>query len=115
MDNACKIDNIKYQIIQCIQYHKVTKYIPSNAIKTVQYHTTLYDIPYEAFLTKTEHFWPKKGHFGQSGLENGLPSSLRRTYWKTEGIQSYLGIWGRYDPIKLGLSEAKKVGYMGIA
>ena len=43
---VCKIDNIRYQIIQCntMQYQKVTKYIPSNAIKkTVQYNTTLYD------------------------------------------------------------------------
>ena len=24
-------------------------------------------------------------------------------------------IWGRYDPIESGLSEAKRVGYMGIA
>ena len=57
-----------------MQYHKVTKYIPSNAIKTVQYHTTLYDIAYDTFQTKTEHFWSKKAHVGQSGLENGLPS-----------------------------------------
>ena len=43
------------------------------------------------------------------------PAFRAGIYRKTEGIQSYLGIWGRYDPIEPGLSEAKKVGYMGIA
>ena len=47
--------------------------------------------------------------------ENGLPSDRTDIYRKTEGIQSYLRIWGRYDPIEPGLFEAKKVGYMGIA
>ena len=46
-----------------MQYHKVTKYISSNAIKkTVQYNTTLM-IAYDAFQTKTGHFWTKKGTF----------------------------------------------------
>ena len=62
---VCKIDNIRYQIIQCntMQYQKVTKYIPSNAIKkqcnTIQH----YMIAYDAFQTKREHFWTKKGTF----------------------------------------------------
>ena len=53
---------IRYQIIQCntMQYHKVTKYIPSNAIKkqcnTIQH----YMIAYDAFQTKTEYFWAIK-------------------------------------------------------
>ena len=62
---ACKIDNIRYQIIQCntMQYHKITKYIPSNAIQkqcnTIQH----YMIAYDAVQTKTEHLWTKKGTF----------------------------------------------------
>ena len=58
---VCKIDNIRYQIIQCntMQYHKVTKYIPSNAIKKVQYIQN-YMITYDAFQTKTEYFWAIK-------------------------------------------------------
>ena len=66
-------------------------------------------------IEKNSIFSPKKGHFGQLVPENGLPSGQTGIYRKTEGIQSYLGIWGRYDPIESGLSEAKKVGYMGIA
>ena len=49
-------------------------------------------------------FWLKKSYFGQSVLENGPPSSRMSTYRKTEGIQSYLRTWGRYDPIEWGLS-----------
>ena len=30
------------------------------------------------------------------------------TYRKTKGIQSYLRIWGCYDPIESGASETKK-------
>ena len=62
--------------------------------------------------TRHSIFSSKKGHFGQLVPENGLPSGHLP---ENQGIQSYLGIWGRYDPIELGLSEAKKVGYMGIA
>ena len=53
--------------------------------------------------------------FGQSWPENGLLSGQTDIYRKTEGIQSYLRIWGRYDPIEPSLFEAKKVGYMGVA
>ena len=67
------------------------------------------------FGPKQSIFSPKKGHFGQSGPENDPPSGRTGTYQKTEGIQSYLRIWARYDPIELGLCEAKKVGYMGLA
>ena len=45
------------------------------------------------------HFWPWKGHFGLLGPKNSPPSSQTATYWKTKGIQSYLGIWGRYDQL----------------
>ena len=34
---------------------------------------------------------------------------------KTEDIQRYLKIWGRYDSIESGLSELKKGGYVGVA
>ena len=66
-------------------------------------------------LKPTSIIGHKKGHFGQSGPENGLPSGPTCTYKKTEGIQSYLRIWGRYDLIESGLSEAKKISYVGVA
>ena len=65
--------------------------------------------------SKNTIFSPKKGHFGQSGPENGPPSGPTGTYKKTEGIQSYLRTWGRYDLIESGLSEAKKMSYVGVA
>ena len=65
--------------------------------------------------SKNTTFSPKKGHFEHSGPESGPPSGPMGTYKKTEGIQSYLRIWARYDPIEPGLFEAKKVGYMGVA
>ena len=34
-------------------------------------------------------------------------------YRKTEGIQSYLRIWGTYDPIESELSDPKKGGLYG--
>ena len=42
------------------------------------------------FEAKNSTFGPKKGHFGQSGPENGPPSDQTATYRKTKGIQSYL-------------------------
>ena len=53
-------------------------------------------------------FGPVKGNFGLLGPKNGLPRGQAATYQKTEGIQSYLGICGRYDPIELGPSEPTK-------
>ena len=35
------------------------------------------------------------------------------TYQKTKVIQSYLRIWGRYDPIELDPSDPKKWGLYG--
>ena len=43
-------------------------------------------------------------------LKNGPPSGQTATYRKTEVIQSYLRIWGTYDPIELGPSDPKKWG-----
>merc|ERR1739846_277096 len=60
---------------------------------------------------KKPTFGPKKGHFGQSGPRNGPPSGQTATYRKTEGIQSYLRIWGTYDPIESGSSDPKKWGF----
>ena len=57
---------------------------------------------------KNSVFGPKKGHFGQSVPKNGPPSGQTATYRKTKGIQSYLRIWGCYDPIESGPSETKK-------
>ena len=54
-----------------------------------------------------------KGHFGLLGPKNGPPSGQTATYRKTEGIQSYLRIWRRYDPIELGPSEPNKGGLCG--
>ena len=60
-------------------------------------------------------FWPKNifdlvnGDFGHWRLQNGLPRGQTATYRKTEGIQSYLRIWGRYDPIKSGPFEPNKL------
>ena len=56
-----------------------------------------------------------KGHFGLLGPKSGPPSGQTATYQKTEGIQSFLKIWARYDPIELGPSEPKKGGYVGVA
>ena len=50
----------------------------------------------------------KKGHFGQSGPWNSPPSNQTATYRKTNGIQSYLWIWGTYDPIESSPSEPRK-------
>ena len=36
-----------------------------------------------------------------------------KTLWKTKGIQSYLRIWGTYDPIESGLSKPRKGGFCG--
>ena len=56
------------------------------------------------------HFWPKNGNFWQLWPYNSMPSSRMGTYRKTEGIQSYLKIWGCYDPIESGPSDPKKWG-----
>ena len=63
------------------------------------------------FRPKNRVFGPQKGHFGQLGPRNGLPSGQTTTNQKTKDIQSYLRIWGTYDPIELGLSEPKKWGF----
>ena len=58
-------------------------------------------------------FGPQKGHFGQSGPQNGPPSGQTATYRKTKVIQSYLRMWGTYDPIESELSDPKKLGLYG--
>ena len=58
---------------------------------------------------------PKRGHFGQLGPKNSPLSSQTGIYRKTKGTQSYFRIWGSYGPIGSGPSEAKNVGYMGVA
>ena len=62
---------------------------------------------------KNSIFEPQKGHFGQSGPKNGPPSGRTASYRKTEVIQSYLRMWGSYDPIESGPSEPKKWGLYG--
>ena len=56
---------------------------------------------------KNSIFGPQKGHFGQSGPRNGPPSGQTATYQKTKGIQSYLRMWGIYDPIESDPLEPK--------
>ena len=56
-------------------------------------------------LEKTA-FWP---NFDQSGPNNSQPISQMGTYQDTEVIESYLMIWGQYDPIKSSLSEPQKM------
>ena len=53
-------------------------------------------------------FGPQKGHFGQSGPRNGPPGGQTATYRKTEVNQSYLRIWGTYDPIETIITEHLK-------
>ena len=62
------------------------------------------------FRPKNSVFGPKNGHFKQSVPKNGPPSGQTATYRKTEVIQSYLRIWGTYDPIESGPSDPKKWG-----
>ena len=77
----------------------------------MQYHAIPYDaMRYNGIICI---FGPKTGNFRQSGPYNGLPSSRMGTNRKTKGIQSYLRIWGWYDPIELCPSEPKKVGLYG--
>ena len=68
------------------------------------------DLHKKLFWAENSTFGPKKGHFGQSGLRNDPPSGQTATYQKTEGIQSYLRIWGTYDPIESGPSDPEKSG-----
>ena len=63
------------------------------------------------FRAKNSIFGPQKGHFGQSGPRNGPPGGQTATYRKTESIQSYLRIWGTYDPIESRPFELKKWGF----
>ena len=73
----------------------------------------LEDVDKKLILAKKNTFGPKKGHFGQSVPKSGPPSGQTATYQKTEGIQSYLKIWARYDPIELDPSEPKMGGLCG--
>ena len=45
--------------------------------------------------------------------KNGPPSGRTASYRKTEVIQSYLRMWGSYDPIESGPSDPKKWGLYG--
>ena len=62
------------------------------------------------------HFWLCQGLNGQFGLlgpKNNRPSSQTATCRKTEGVQSYVSMFGRYTPIELGLYEPRKWGLYG--
>merc|ERR1739842_238675 len=73
----------------------------------------LEDVDKKLISGQKNTFGPKKGHFGQSGPKNGPPSGQTATYRKTKVIQSYLRIWGTYDPIESGSSDPKKWGLYG--
>ena len=49
------------------------------------------------------------------GPENGPPSGQTVNCRKTKVIQSYLRIWGTFDPIESDPSDLKNGGYMGVA
>ena len=53
-------------------------------------------------------FGHKTVNFRQLGPYNSLPDRRMGTYLKPKGIQSYLRIWGSYDPIGSNPSETKK-------
>ena len=55
----------------------------------------------------------KKGQNPARRPKNSPPSGRTATYRKTEVIQSYLRMWGSYDPIESGPSEPKKWGLYG--
>ena len=57
-------------------------------------------------------FGPQKDDFGHLKPKDSPPSGLMGTYQKTKVIQSYLMMWGSYDPVELGPSEPKNLGYM---
>ena len=59
---------------------------------------------------KTSFFDPKRAILGNWGQKNGLLSGQTATYRKPKAIQSYLRMWGSYDPTESGLSEPKKGG-----
>ena len=73
----------------------------------------LEDVHKNWFWAENSVFGAKNGHFGQSGPRNGPPSGQTATYRKTKVIQSYLRIWGTYDPIESGSSDPKKWGLYG--
>ena len=56
---------------------------------------------------------PKKEHFCLSEPKNCLPNGRTASHQRSEGIQSYLRIWGWHDPIKLTISETNKWGSCG--
>ena len=90
-----------------IQYNAIT-------CKTMQYHKIPFNsMQYHAIKWNNMRFSPKNGIFRQLGPYNGLPSGQTATYRKTKGIQSYLRIWGCYDPIEWGPTETKKGGLYG--
>ena len=60
-------------------------------------------------------FGPKFCIFLRYTYETPIFSAQTATYRKTEGIQSYLRIWGTYDPNEAGQSEPKKWGFIGVA
>ena len=92
---------------------------PGNSSLNIAFHKT--GMIFNESLKKNDfwpflHFWlcqGLNGHFGLLGTKNNRPSSQRATCRKTEGVQSYVSMLGRYTPIELGLSEPKKWGLYG--
>ena len=91
-----------------------TTFLRVNMSQFYIYLTKFHENPWNS--VKSKNMWQNKlflGHIGQSGPRNGQPSSQTATYQKTEGTQSYLRIWGTYDPIESGPSDPKKIGLYG--
>ena len=67
------------------------KKIENRAIRAFWINNLLVFLPYD-----------KNGQNPAQRPKNGPPSDQTATYRKTEVIQSYLRIWGTYDPIESG-------------
>ena len=57
----------------------------------------------------------KKGSFWAISTRKRFAEQPNGHIPKTVGILRYLRIWGKHDPIESGLSDAKNVGYVGVA
>ena len=62
------------------------------------------------FWPKNRLLGPKRGTLGNRGRKTARQTAI---YRKTKVIQSYLRIWGTYDPIESGSSDPKKWGLYG--
>ena len=64
-------------------------------------------------LEKNSVFGPKTAILVNQDPNNSQLISQMGTHQETEIIESYLMIWGQYDPIKSSLSKPNKCGLYG--